>query len=216
MTGTKATHLETWCRARGHAFLRFDYSGHGSSSGRFEDGTIGAWAQDAEEAIARLTDGPQVLIGSSMGGWISLLMTKWMPKKVAGLITIAAAPDFMEDSYWAGFSEPQRATIMREGRIEVPSDYGSPYVITRSMIEDARQHLVLREPLALTMPTRMLQGSADDVVPVSGATILLDHASGEDIRLIVQKGADHSFSSPSALALLEDATLNVLEALSAT
>ncbi|MEM1372950.1 MAG: alpha/beta fold hydrolase [Pseudomonadota bacterium] len=213
MSGTKATHLERWCAARGQAFLRFDYSGHGASSGAFEEGTIGAWADDASEAITQLTDGPQVLIGSSMGGWISLLMTKRIPEKVAGLVTIAAAPDFMEDSYWAGFSDAQRATLMSEGHIAVPSDYGDPYIITRAMIEDARQHLVLREPLPLTMPTRMLQGTADDVVPVSRAMTLMDHVSGDDIQLSVLKGADHSFSSPAALALLEDAAQSVLEAL---
>lgn len=213
MTGTKATHLESWCRERGQAFLRFDYSGHGASSGAFEDGTIGAWAEDAAEAITQLCEGPQVLIGSSMGGWISLLMTKRIPEKVAGLITIAAAPDFMEDSYWAGFTDDKRAALMSNGKIAVPSDYGDPYIITRAMIEDARAHLVLRELLPLSMPTRMLQGAADSVVPVSRATQLLDHVTGEDIRLVVLKGADHSFSSPEALKVLEDATLSVLNVL---
>ncbi|MEM1101134.1 MAG: alpha/beta hydrolase [Pseudomonadota bacterium] len=213
MTGSKATHLEDWCRAKGCAFLRFDYSGHGASSGRFEDGSIGDWAADAEAAISTLTEGPQVLIGSSMGGWISLLMVKRLGARVAGLVTIAAAPDFTEDGYWAEFSEDQRAALMAEGQVAVPSDYGDPYIITRRLIEDGRAHLVLRTPLALPMPTRMLQGTADTVVPMARAVEILAHVSGDDIRLVALKDADHSFSSPRALAVLEDATLNVLAAL---
>ncbi|MEL7299033.1 MAG: alpha/beta hydrolase [Pseudomonadota bacterium] len=213
MTGSKATHLEAWCRAQGRAFLRFDYSGHGASSGRFEDGSIGDWAEDAEVAITALTEGPQVLIGSSMGGWISLLMVKRLGARVAGLVTIAAAPDFTEDGYWAEFSEDQRAALMAEGQVAVPSDYGDPYIITRRLIEDGRAHLVLRTPLALPMPTRMLQGTADTVVPMARAVEILAHVSGDDIRLVALKDADHSFSSPRALAVLEDATLNVLAAL---
>ncbi|MEL6549150.1 MAG: alpha/beta hydrolase [Pseudomonadota bacterium] len=213
MTGSKATHLEAWCRAQGRAFLRFDYSGHGASSGRFEGGSIGDWAEDAEVAITALTEGPQVLIGSSMGGWISLLMVKRLGAKVAGLITIAAAPDFTEDGYWTEFSEDERAALMAEGQVAVPSDYGDPYIITRRLIEDGRAHLVLREPLTLPMPTRMLQGTADTVVPMARAVTILEHVTGDDIRLVALKGADHSFSSPRALAVLEDATLNVLAAL---
>ncbi|MEL6915647.1 MAG: alpha/beta hydrolase [Pseudomonadota bacterium] len=213
MTGSKATHLEAWCAAEGRAFLRFDYSGHGASSGRFEDGAIGDWAADAEAAITALTDGPQVLIGSSMGGWISLLMTRRLGAKVAGLVTIAAAPDFTEDGYWAEFSDDERAALMADGQIAVPSEYGDPYIITRRLIEDGRAHLLLREPLELTLPTRMLQGTADTVVPLARAVKILEHVTGEDIRFVALKGADHSFSSQPALKVLEDATLNVLSVL---
>jgi len=210
MTGAKVCHLEAWCRASGRAYIRFDYSGHGASSGRFEDGAVGDWAADAEAVLTTLTPGPQVLVGSSLGGWLSLLMVKRLPAKVAGLVTVAAAPDFTEDGYWAQFSDAEREMLLRDGQIEVPSDYGDPYVITKRLIEDGRQHLVLRDPLPLEMPTRLLHGTEDTVVPLSRATTLLSHVSGDDIRLVVLKGGDHSLSSPDGLALLEDATANVL------
>ena len=213
MEGTKAVHLEDWCKAQGRAFLRFDYSGHGQSSGAFTDGCIGDWAADAQAAITSLTDGPQLLIGSSMGGWISLLMTKRIPEKVAALVTIAAAPDFTEDGYWASFDAGQRAALKRDGRVPVPSDYGDPYIITKRLIEDGRDNLVLRDPLPLPMPTRFLQGTDDTDVPMERATTLLAHATGDDIRLVCLKGADHRFSSPEALQLIEDATNNALAAL---
>ncbi|MEO1795689.1 MAG: alpha/beta fold hydrolase [Pseudomonadota bacterium] len=213
MTGSKATHLDAWCRAEGRAFLRFDYSGHGASSGAFTEGCIGDWAADAEVAITALTEGPQILVGSSMGGWISLLMTQRLAGRVAGLVTIAAAPDFTEDGYWAGFSDEERATLLEDGQLAVPSDYGDPYIITRRLIEDGRDHLLLRSPLALPMPVRMLQGEADTIVPPARAVQILEHATGGDIRLVMLKGGDHSFSSPPALALLEDALGNVLSVL---
>ena len=136
----------------GRAFVRFDYSGHGQSSEAFIDGSIGDWAEDAGVAIAALTEGPQVLVGSSMGGWISLLTAKAMPDKVAGLVTIAAAPVFTEDSMWAGCSEDQRQVLEAEGRVALPSEYDEPYVITKRLIEDGRENLVLRSDLNLPFP----------------------------------------------------------------
>ena len=213
MTGSKATHLEEWCKAQGRAYLRFDYSGHGQSSGAFTDGCIGDWAIDACEVIGTLTEGPQVLVGSSMGGWISLLIAQRMPDWVAGLVTIAAAPDFTEDGFWTGFSEPERAKLMSEGVVHVPSDYGGPYPITRRLIEDGRQHFVMRSPLALPFPVRMVQGSEDNAVTADTAVRLLDHAVGPDIRLTFVKGKDHSFSDPESLGVIEDAIGEVLSAL---
>ncbi len=210
MTGTKAVHLETWARALGRAFLRFDYSGHGQSSGRFEDGCIGDWAEDAVSAVAALTEGPQVLVGSSMGGWIAFLMARQMPQRVAGLVGIAAAPDFTEDGFWAEFDAAQRATIEREGRLELPSEYSDdPYVITRRLIEDGRRNLVLRAPLALPFPVRLLQGTADADVPTEVPQRLMDHAQADDMRLTLVKGADHRFSSADCLALTEAAIAEV-------
>jgi pimeloyl-ACP methyl ester carboxylesterase len=205
MEGTKAIHLEAWARAQGRAFLRFDYSGHGESDGAFEDGTIGAWAEDAMAAISTLTEGPQVLVGSSMGGWISLLVCRSMPEKVAALVTIAAAPDFTEDSMWAGFDAAQRAALEQAGSIQIPSDYGDPYTITRALIEDGRAQLVLRAPLALPFPVRFLQGTEDTAVEMSVATRLLSHAQGDDMRLTLVKGSDHRFSEPKELMLIEQA-----------
>ncbi len=204
MEGTKALALEAWARAQGRAFLRFDYSGHGQSSGDFEAGCIGDWAEDARAVLATLTEGPQVLVGSSMGGWISLLIARDLPERVAGLITIAAAPDFTERGFWAGFSPAQRDRLMAKGRVEIPSDYAeSPYVITRRLIEDGRAHQVLDRPLPLAMPVRMLQGTADADVPMQWALDLLAHAQGDDIRLTLVKGADHRFSTPDCLRLIE-------------
>ncbi len=213
MQGTKAVHLEDWAKAQGRAFLRFDYSGHGESSGAFTEGAIGDWAEDAAAAITALTDGPQVLVGSSMGGWISLLMAKRLGAKLAGLVTIAAAPDFTEDSMWAGFSEAQKAELAEAGQVALPSDYGEPYIITRHLIEEGRQQLVLRDPLPLPFPVRMLQGTADADVSQDVALRLLAHATGDDIRLTLVKGADHRFSAPPQLALIEQAVAEVLTAL---
>lgn len=203
MTGTKAEHLARLCEAGGRAFLRFDYTGHGASSGQFEEGAIGDWARDAGDALERLTDGPQVLVGSSMGGWIALLLAKRFPERVRALVGIAAAPDFTEDSMWASFDPAQRAALLREGHVAVPSDYADePYVITRRLIEDGRDHLVLRDPLRLPLPVRLLQGTADTDVPPSVALRLLDHADCADIRLTLVKGADHRFSAPENLDLI--------------
>ena len=210
MTGTKASHLDAWARARGQALLRFDYSGHGASDGRFEDGTIGDWAEDAAAAIARLTEGPLVLVGSSMGGWIALLLARAQPERLAGLVTVAAAPDFTEDLMWAGFTAAQRAELAAAGQVALPSDYGAPMIITRRLIEDGRSRLVLRDPLALPFPTRMFQGTADTDVDMAVALRLLGHATGDDIRLTLVKGADHSFSSPAALGLLTAALEEIL------
>jgi len=211
MTGTKAQALDDWAMRQGRAFLRFDYFGHGQSSGDFLDGSIGDWAQDAMAAIGALTEGPQVLVGSSMGGWISLLVARAMPEKLAGLVTIAAAPDFTEDSMWAGFSAQEREALMVQGRVELPSDYDEgPYVITRRLIENGRENLVLRQPLRLGVPVRFLQGTADADVDKAVALRLLDHAEGPDMRLTLVKGADHRFSSPDCLALIERMVEEVL------
>lgn len=210
MTGTKAVYLEDWARAAGRAYLRFDYSGHGQSSGRFTEGCIGDWAEDAAAVIAALTQGPQVLVGSSMGGWISLLLARSMPERLAGLVTIAAAPDFTEDGMWADWSDAQRHACLQEGQVALPSDYGDPMIITRRMIEDGRDQLVLRAPLRLDVPVRMLQGTADADVPMTVALRLLDHLEGGDIRLELVKGADHRFSDPACLATITRAIEEVL------
>lgn len=203
MTGTKAVYLEEWAQSQGVAFLRFDYSGHGQSSGDFVDGAIGDWCADALAVITQLTTGPQILVGSSMGGWISLLVAKAIPQRVAGFVGIAAAPDFTEDSMWSQFSDAQRRDLAEKGRLELPSEYSDePYVITRRLIEDGRRHLVLRDPLPLPFPVRLLQGTADADVPVSVALALLDHASCPDMNLRLVKGADHRFSSPVCLKMI--------------
>lgn len=206
MTGSKAMHLQAWAEKTGRAFLRFDYSGHGASHGVFEDGAISDWREDAEAVIKALTEGPQILVGSSMGGWIALLLARALPNRVAGLVTIAAAPDFTQRMRDVEFSAADRLRLRQDGRIERPSDAAdSPYIITRRLIEDGDRNLVLDHPLSLQMPVQMLQGSADTAVPVLVAQALFDHAEGPEIRLTVVKGADHRFSTPACLALITEA-----------
>lgn len=209
MGGTKAVHLEAWAKAEGRAFLRFDYSGHGESSEAFTDGCIGDWFADAVAAIG-LIAGPVVLVGSSMGGWISLLVTRAMPDRIAGMVTIAAAPDFTEDSMWAGFDADQKAELADKGQVALPSDYGEPYIITQKLIADGRDNLVLRDPLPLPFPVRFLQGTADEDVKTSVALELLDHATGPDMRLTLVDGADHRFSDGPCLNLITRAVSEVI------
>jgi pimeloyl-ACP methyl ester carboxylesterase len=211
MTGSKALHLQAWAEATGRAFLRFDYSGHGSSKGEFQDGTISDWAADARSLIEVLTEGPQILVGSSMGGWIALLLARAMPERVAGLVGIAAAPDFTDTLWETELSEAERETLLAEGRLERPSDYSDePYVFTERLIEDGRHNRVLNVPLQLPFPTRLLQGSEDTDVLPAVALRLFNHATGPNIRLTLVKGADHRFSSPDCLAAILGAVDDVL------
>ncbi|MEP3639110.1 MAG: alpha/beta hydrolase [Paracoccaceae bacterium] len=205
MDGTKAIHLEDWAKARGQAFLRFDYSGHGQSSGTFEEGCIGDWAEDSDAALSALTTGKLVIVGSSMGGWQSLLYARANPQRVQGLVTIAAAPDFTEDGYWANFTDAQKAELAENGQVAMPSDYMEPYIITKRLIEDGRENLVLRSPLDLPFPVRCLQGTADTAVSTETALRLVDHATCPDLRLTLVKDADHRFSDDTCLGLIEAA-----------
>jgi len=203
MTGSKALALEAWCRARGRACLRFDYAGHGASSGRFEDGTIGSWTADALAALDALTEGPQLVVGSSMGGWIMLNVALARPERVAGLVGIAVAPDFTEDLVWARAPEAFRQRILRDGVAYEPSQYGPrPYAITRALIEDGRRHLRLRAPLPLACPVRLLHGMQDPDVPWSTSMRLIEALAGGDGRLTLVKDGDHRLSRPQDLALL--------------
>ena len=211
MQGTKAVFLEDWARRVGRAFLRFDYSGHGDSSGDFTDGCIGDWAQDTLAAVSALTTGRIVPVGSSMGGWQSLLLCRAMPERIAGLVTIAAAPDFTEDGYWASFTDAQKQQLDTVGHVELPSDYMEPYIITKRMIEDGRKQLVLRSPLHLPFTVRFLQGTADTAVSVATAVRLLEHATGPDMQLQLVKDADHRFSDDRCLGLMQAAVQEVLD-----
>ena len=213
MEGTKAVHLERWAQGQGRAFLRFDYSGHGESSGTFTDGCIGDWAEVTRATVSVLTDGPLLVVGSSMGGWQALLLARAVPERIAGLVTIAAAPDFTEDGYWASFTDAQKHALKTVGHVELPSDYMEPYIISKRMIEDGRRHLVLRDPLHLPFPSRFLQGTADTAVSTDTALRLLEHATGPDMRLTLVKDADHRFSDDACLDLIEEAITDVLAAI---
>lgn len=212
MEGTKAIHLEAWAHARGQAFLRFDYSGHGESDGRFEDGCIGDWHQDTLAAVDALTTGPLIVVGSSMGGWQALLLARAIPERIAGMVTIAAAPDFTEDGYWASFSDTQKHELDTQGFVELPSDYMEPYIISKRMIEDGRDQLVLRTPLTLDFPVRFLQGTQDTAVSTSTAVRLLEHAAGPDMRLTLVKDADHRFSDETCLNMIIQSVEEVISA----
>jgi pimeloyl-ACP methyl ester carboxylesterase len=202
MTGDKATALDAFCAQRGHAMLRFDYSGHGASGSRFEDGTIGRWARDAETAIDRLTDGKLILVGSSMGGWIALLAARARPERIAALVGIAAAPDFTDNLLWPALSFTQRARLRQDGVIHLPSQYGEPTPITLDLIEDGRNHLLLGAPIPLTCPVRLLHGQADPDVPWEVSLRLAERIEGSDVQVTLVKDGDHRLSRPQDLALL--------------
>lgn len=203
--GNKALYLEAWAKQTGRAFLRFDYSGHGSSSGNFRDSTISTWVDDAEAIISSMTSGPQILVGSSMGAWIALILAQRKIVAIAGLVTIAGAPDFTEKHYWSSFDDKMRKRLETEGYVEIESPYDEePYVITHALIEDGRNNLVFDKPLALPFPTRILHGTADTSIPVSVARELYDHAQGPDIQMMLQRGADHRFSTPECLKIITD------------
>jgi pimeloyl-ACP methyl ester carboxylesterase len=199
--GDKALALEAWCRRRGQAFVRFDTFGHGESSGRFEDGTIGRWADDAVHVLDALTEGPQVLVGSSMGAWLMLLAARRRPERVAGLVGIAAAPDFTE-RIWTALSGAQRKELLGTGRVLIPSDYGEPYPITRALIEEARAHLLLEEAIPVGCPVRLLHGLRDADVPWETSLQLQQRLTSEDVQLTLVKDGDHRLSRPQDLALL--------------
>lgn len=205
MTGSKALALRDWCALHGRAFLRFDYSGHGASDGVFEDGTIGTWADDAALALDRLTEGPQVLVGSSMGGWIALLLALRRPGRVAGLIGIAPAPDFTEDLMWPGFDEATRHRLMTEGVVHLPSQYGDPTPVTRGLIEDGRRHLLLgggAGSVKLPIPVRLLHGQRDPDVPWRHSLRTAEALAGDDVQVTLVKDGDHRLSRQEDLALL--------------
>ncbi len=203
MTGGKALALETHAKARGQAFVRFDYLGHGASSGRFEDGTIGRWADDAVAVLDNLSEGPQILVGSSMGGWIMLLAALARPERVAGLIGIAAAPDFTQTLMWDAFGPDIRAALRRDGIYRQPSDYGeAPYPITLGLIEDGRQHLIMDKPIPITCPVRLIHGTADGDVPYTLSLDLMDKLESADVEVTLVKDGGHRLSEPQDLARL--------------
>jgi pimeloyl-ACP methyl ester carboxylesterase len=203
MTGTKAMALEDWARREGRAYLRFDYLGHGQSSGRFEDGTIGRWLDDSLTAIDQLTEGKLVLVGSSMGGWLSLLSARARPERLAGLVLIAAAPDFTERMLLNGLSAADRATLEREGRLERPSQYSpEPSVFTWKLIEEGRNHLLLDRKLVLPCPVRLLHGQSDPDVPWEYSLQIARHMEAPEVITTLVKGGDHRLSTPSDIARL--------------
>jgi len=203
MTGGKALALEAFCRARGQAFVRFDYFGHGASSGEFADGTIGRWADDAVAVLDHLTDGPQVLVGSSMGGWIMLLAALARPKRIAGLVGTAAAPDFTEDLILNTLAPAQRAELTRRGYIETDNPYDDkPYRISKALLDEGRRHLLLAAEIRLDCPVRLIHGKADQDVPWRTSERLADRLRSQDVETLFVKNGDHRLSEPKDLERL--------------
>ena len=202
MTGDKALAVEALCQRQGTACLRLDYSGHGASGGAFVDGTIGTWTADALFLIDTLTEGPLRLVGSSMGGWIALQVALARPARIAALIGIAAAPDFTETLMWDAMAPPERETLMRTGELRIPSQYGGEQIVTRALIEDGRNRLLLAAPIAIVCPVRLLHGMQDPDVPWETALKLAHRLESTDVQVTLVKDAGHRLSRPQDIAVL--------------
>jgi pimeloyl-ACP methyl ester carboxylesterase len=199
MEGSKASALDGWAAERGQAMLRFDYAGCGASPGDFEAQTFEGWRDDALAAIDSVPEGPVILVGSSMGGWLMLLAALARPERVKALIGIAAAPDF---TTW-GYTDAQKATIRETGRLSEPSPYdGAPMVTTRAFWESGERLKLLGGPISFTGPVRLLHGSADADVPWRISLELMDRLAAADVRLTLVKGGDHRLSREEDIALL--------------
>jgi pimeloyl-ACP methyl ester carboxylesterase len=205
MQGTKALALDDWAAEHGRAFVRFDYSGHGESGGEFVDGTIGRWLEEAVAVFEQFCAGPQIVIGSSMGGWMALLLARELKRRQAkaslgGLVLIAPAPDFTEELMWKGFSTQARREIEDKGVWHRPSDYGDPYPITKGLIEEGRNHLILGAAIDVGCPVRILQGVQDPDVPWQHAMRLTHRLPAEDVVLTLIQDGDHRLSRPQDIA----------------
>ncbi|MGB0747629.1 MAG: alpha/beta fold hydrolase [Magnetospiraceae bacterium] len=216
MEGSKAVELEAYCRLRGQAFLRFDYTGHGFSSGKFEDGTIGRWAADAVAALDRLTEGPQVLVGSSMGGWLMLLTALARPDRVAGLVGLAAAPDFTADLLPTQLPAEYWQAIREKGVAYVPSPYGPDLTpFTKNLVEEAENQLILRAEIPLDCPVRLLHGMEDPDVPWQTSLAIQEKLRSPDVVVTLIKDGDHRLSREEDLAKLALTVGTLLEDLEA-
>ncbi len=211
MASTKASTLDEHCARRGQALLRFDYSGHGASGGQFDEGTVSRWLEESLAAIRAQSRGRQILAGSSMGGYLALLVARALAAageaaRLAGMVLIAPAVDFTEALVWARASEAERRAIVEKGVWKRPSAYSDePYSITRALIEDGRRHLLLGQTVRSFCPTRILQGMCDESVPYRHALTLIEHMAGDPVTLTLIKDGDHRLSRPQDLALLFEA-----------
>ena len=202
MTGTKASYLADWARKTENAFLRFDYTGHGASDGNFEDGCIGEWAEDARTIFDAETDGPQILVGSSMGGWTSLLTAIARPERVAGLILIAPAPDFTARLMRPGLSDAERSILEKTGRVIRQEEWGEETLITAKLLDDGDHHLVLANEIEINAPVHILHGGKDDVVPLDHVMHVMDTIKAPSMVLTLNRDGDHRLSSETDLIRL--------------
>lgn len=203
MNGSKAQALQAHCQRAGRAFLCFDLSGHGQSSGRFEEGSIGAWTEDVLAILDEMTAGKQILVGSSLGGWLMLRAALARPERVAGLLGLAAAPDFTEDLLLPAFTPLQRDALERTGAVMIEDCYGgAPYPITRRLITEGRYHLVLRDAIKLSCPVSLVHGQRDHDVPWQTALTLAERLQSDAVRVTLLKNSGHRLSEPDELALI--------------
>lgn len=210
MTGSKASDLFTLCQEQGYSYVCFDYYGCGQSSGEFREGTIGRWLDDVLSVIDRLTEGPQILVGSSMGGWLMLLAALARPERVAGLVGIAAAPDFTEELVWNVMTEADRALLVERGYVTF-TDCSGDSIITRQLVEEGRSHLLLGGEIAIDCPVRLLQGMRDEEVPYQTALRIAEKVRGADVEVHMVKNADHRMSRPENLGLLRKTVREMVE-----
>ena len=216
MASTKAAALDAYCASNGRALLRFDYSGHGVSGGRFEEGTVTRWLEECLAVFRAATAGPQILVGSSMGGYLALLAARELARtgeasSLAGMILIAPAVDFTQALMWDRATPQAREAIMRDGQWLRPTPYApEPYPITRALIEDGRRHLLLGRAIRTHAPTRILQGMRDEDVPYAHVQKLVEHIAADPVTLTLVKDGDHRLSRPRDLAIL----IGAIEAMS--
>ena len=210
MDGGKALTLEALCRERGQAFLRFDYQGHGHSSGEFADGHIGIWAGDALAALDELTEGPQILVGSSMGGWIMLLTAITRPERIAGLVGIAAAPDFTETPLPNELTPEQLLEIDDKGLVVIPSEYEDDYIISKTLLEGSRNSLIMTGDIPVDCPVRLLHGMNDVSVPWKTALDIQARLESDDVEVTLIKNGDHRLSEEADLERLKRAVESLL------
>lgn len=205
MDGSKAVHLEQWAQKKGRAYIRFDYFGHGVSDGDFIEGTISRWASDVVAFIDAFCEDGVVLIGSSMGGWASLLAAMERKEKVEAMVLINPAPDFTQKLTYAKWTEAQKLTLETEGIVYEPSGYDEPYAYSKVLMEDGKARQILDDTIPLTCPIRILQGAEDNVVPPAHSRLIVEAIESEDVTYTLVKGGDHSLSREADLKLLSNA-----------
>ena len=204
MEGSKAVHLETWAKDQGRAYIRFDYFGHGMSDGDFIDGTISRWACDVVAIMDAFCEDGVILIGSSMGGWASLLAATERKDKVKAMLLINPAPDFTEKLTYAKWTEEQKHTLETDGVVYEPSGYDEPYAYSKVLMDDGKACQILDEPISLVCPIRILQGAEDSVVPPAHSQLIIEAVESTDVTYTLVKGGDHSLSRETDLKLLSD------------
>jgi len=212
MSGAKAAWLASFASERGLPYLRFDYSGHGASGGNFVEGTIGGWLGDSLAVFDELSEGPQILIGSSMGGWLALLVAIALPQRVQGFVGIAAAPDFTEKLIRNELTPEQYKLLMGKGIVYIDTPYGDkPYAFTRELIEDGRSHLLLDSPIDLNCPVRLIHGYADADVPWETSLAIMEQLKSTDCSLTLIKDGNHRLSRAQDLTKIGAAVMEIIK-----